>query len=1015
MAAAARRQVSLARAVVRAYNRLFAVIDPLLSSHGYNADVLDDRIPAWREAVDDEVLPEISDTYIAALLEDARKGVTVDAQPYAVRYLSTVDNRMVGLADYAFDLIRVQLREGSIAGETIPELAARVDTLLTDEQRWRNRGTVVARTEVIGANNAGAYDAARVSAAELGVEPDQVVKEWLATVSQPTRTRPTHMAADGQQVKGLESRFIVGDSHMLRPHDPAGAADEVIQCRCSVLYHFPGDLDYPDTLAAGGSMNPNNHDQSQQLFDVSQMPPKLQAYWITGEGGLKIAWGAPGDFTRCQVALKGKVPGRMIDGTCANLHKKATGTWPGQKAAAGVSTWADALAVVNAAPALAAADASGPMVDPPADAELPAGVDPVPVEEDDGDTSVVIVALPAADDPVHGIGPEEKHATILFFGELDTLDDSDAGLLAQVCTAVAGATAPFTETVTGVEQLGSEGAEVWMLAGDELPALRSDLIDTDSETVRMLENADQFPDYTPHTTIGYPADQGDDVEDTAWPALIVAAGEVKTITYDRLALWWGTERSEYPLTGGDVTPSSDNQQEDTVTAAATEAATPVKTEGQTDVALTWSGVLAPEGLVTGDKRKFADGAIIWMTTPGVLKAMFADKPGHDDSVPVGLITAIERVDGKLPFSGTWATGDEAEKARQWNIDGRLRGVSVDLDDVEMHLEDDDGNVLEGDAIWDVETEPVLVVDKGRVRAATLWCTPAFVEAYVLDSTVASEIPDSSIVDASGVTPLGVAAAALYASAQAPPKATSAPSSVFANPGLEVPTPLTVTEDGRVFGHIATWGTCHIGIEGACVTPPTSDTDYAYFCTGMYTTSDDVVIPVGQVTMGTGHAELALGWRPTVDHYDDTGTAAAYINVGEDSVGIWMAGVLAEHLPEAQRLALQRTGSISGDWRAIGGNLELVAALGVNVPGFPIPRVQSRVASLAAAGGRVQPTALVASGIVSHVEAQLAPAVDYKLLAREVTAYQTRQTRLAASRRALRKSRQAALAGRLKRG
>jgi hypothetical protein len=53
----------------------------------------------------------------------------------------------------------------------------------------------------------------------------------------------------------------------------------------------------------------------------------------------------------------------------------------------------------------------------------------------------------------------------------------------------------------------------------------------------------------------------------------------------------------------------------------------------------------------------------------------------------------------------------------------------------------------------------------------------------------------------------------------------------------------------------------------------------------------------------------------------------------------------------------RASPISGDWRKVDGNLELVAALAVNVPGFPvIPRPQGMVAS----GGL---TSLVATGIV----------------------------------------------------
>ena len=34
-------------------------------------------------------------------------------------------------------------------------------------------------------------------------------------------------------------------------------------------------------------------------------------------------------------------------------------------------------------------------------------------------------------------------------------------------------------------------------------------------------------------------------------------------------------------------------------------------------------------------------------------------------------------------------------------------------------------------------------------------------------------------------------------------------------------PLTVMDDGRIFGHIAPWGVCHASFPGACITPPRS--------------------------------------------------------------------------------------------------------------------------------------------------------------------------------------------------
>jgi hypothetical protein len=181
-----------------------------------------------------------------------------------------------------------------------------------------------------------------------------------------------------------------------------------------------------------------------------------------------------------------------------------------------------------------------------------------------------------------------------------------------------------------------------------------------------------------------------------------------------------------------------------------------------------------------------------------------------------------------------------------------------------------------------------------------------------------------------------------------------PAEWFANPGLTGPTALTVTEDGRIFGHLATWGTCHIGIPGTCVEAPPSPSAYAYYRTGVVMT-DAGEVPVGSITMDTGHAPLGANARVAASHYDHTGAVVGDVAAGDDEFGIWVAGALRPGLSGAQIDRL-RAGALSGDWREIRGHLELVAALVVNVPGFPIPRT-----GLAASGG-VQ-SALVAAGVV----------------------------------------------------
>lgn len=184
-----------------------------------------------------------------------------------------------------------------------------------------------------------------------------------------------------------------------------------------------------------------------------------------------------------------------------------------------------------------------------------------------------------------------------------------------------------------------------------------------------------------------------------------------------------------------------------------------------------------------------------------------------------------------------------------------------------------------------------------------------------------------------------------------------PRAWFDNPDLIRRTPLGVDEDGRVSGHLASWDECHLGIGNRCVTAPHSATGYAYFLTGEVFCSDGSKLPVGKITLGTGHADPSLGFIPAAEHYDNTGSVVAVVNAGEDRFGVWVAGGLVPGVDE-QRVAELRRSPLSGDWRRIGGNLELVAALAVNSPGFPVLRAsatdENELETLVAAGVVTEP-------------------------------------------------------------
>ena len=508
---------------------------------------------------------------------------------------------------------------------------------------------------------------------------------------------------------------------------------------------------------------------------------------------------------------------------------------------------------------------------------------------------------------------------------------------------------------------------------------------------------------------------------------------------------------------------------------------PVEDEDVVYQPVPWHGVLAPEGVYTGDGRKFMPDSLTWRDLPLPLLWQEKSGMGHEGSVIVGQIANIFRENGLLIGEGTFSDTEEADKVVGLVANGDLRGVSVDVDQAEMSVEDD-------------EKESMLF-HKGRISAATMCAIPAFSEAYIaIGYRPVPEVADEEMPLVASPTgpvtggedvplPFGVAefkrgpgwltdpvetkrihdywtvpgnegyakigwgtpgdfrrlrahlakyispvylnrttaqwhhdalgywpgecgrpgnppcgakrgglssddvlaaAASLYSVAD------PIDSTRFSQPILSGPTPITVTDDGWIYGHLASWGTCHIGIPGTCVEAPSSPTDYAYYRTAVVM-SDKGAIPVGQITMGTGHADMGANAKVAAAHYDNTGSVVADVAAGDDDYGIWVSGLIRPGTTPEQVAAI-RAGALSGDWRSIGGHLELVAALVVNVPGFPIPHT-----GLAASGG-VQ-SALVAAGLVEQsgtvadVEGAVAELVT--AVADEVEARTRRRARAAA--------------------
>lgn len=335
----------------------------------------------------------------------------------------------------------------------------------------------------------------------------------------------------------------------------------------------------------------------------------------------------------------------------------------------------------------------------------------------------------------------------------------------------------------------------------------------------------------------------------------------------------------------------------------------------------FTAVIGRLGIPTGDGRIISPGGLTSRDLPLPLSWQRESGDGHSGSVVVARMESLE-------FSAdmVMATGHMLDVPGAWEaeelIDAGVIGPSMDLDDL----------------VYVVDESDRVVITSARVAGATLVSVPAFAEV----SIILDPLPAPDLVRAED--PEDMAWLADYAlTASGADAAALPPLDYFTRP--ESVTPVTVQGD-RVFGYVATWGTCHVGLPG-CTTAPSSATGYAHFLRTEQATRTGESVPVGVLTVGGGHADPDLGMVPALSHYDDVGSAVAKVFAGEDDHGIWVAGWV---LPYADPVKVRQLSDldVSGDWRRSGGNLELIAVCAVNTPGFPVLR---RVAFSLGRGGQ----------------------------------------------------------------
>jgi len=430
-----------------------------------------------------------------------------------------------------------------------------------------------------------------------------------------------------------------------------------------------------------------------------------------------------------------------------------------------------------------------------------------------------------------------------------------------------------------------------------------------------------------------------------------------------------SDQTDFVLDTGDVGEygMSEEKSEELAVAEAPPAEDEAEAELQSEP---WEGVMGTIGSPTTDGRYLIPDKIGSRELPVEFHMQPQLADGHDGAVPVGRIDSIELI----PFSQfdradefydeeqlasmpehavvVWGEGElngpsmpEAKRRIENGADVSIDGLQMDgtLWDSETYAEIDTEDLGLDQILSGLSTGEYMQGLSGDIGGLTIVSIGAFKEARVVTASASLRIVETKSTVAERFAVLVAAAGPMK-----PPK------EWFEDPLLKKLTPLKISKDGRVFGHLADWNGCHVGFLGVCVPPFQSPSNFAYFNVGEIETAEGDLVPCGKLMFsmdGGKHAptDPRLGYQEIMRHYDDATKVGAFVRAGADRFGTWLAGALRPGLNDIEIQHL-RSHPPSGDWRPIrGGSSELLAAFAVAVPGFPIPRGEALVAS---AGGDI---------------------------------------------------------------
>ena len=150
-------------------------------------------------------------------------------------------------------LFQSHITQGILQGESIDDLAKRVAFGTTKQDM--NAAIRNARTSTTCAQNAGRTQSYQ-RAVNMGIELYQV---WHAALD--SRTRSSHRHMDGEKVKVIKGKQVKFSNGLRYPGDPDGRAEEVWNCRCTLVTSFDENEDFTDIKDRANKLDEQSYDE----------------------------------------------------------------------------------------------------------------------------------------------------------------------------------------------------------------------------------------------------------------------------------------------------------------------------------------------------------------------------------------------------------------------------------------------------------------------------------------------------------------------------------------------------------------------------------------------------------------------------------------------------------------------------------------------------------------------------------------------------------------------------------